>query len=422
MLQSKLAFKVEEINRRSLDANAAQSESVSIEEEKKQTDPEDVEQECIADDLADEDINPHFQEPLFVGMICTTSNSETDHGGYYRWILFVSSSHTEIQLPKSVASVTYTLHPTFKSAIRVRKYPPFFLDMQGWGVTVLRIGIRFKHDFVRSNLELNHMLSIDHSTTVTDVSDGSRTHFNEIFDFRKFKPFCDEVVAKKPSFVRKVKHRLKQNLLRTPAPLYFNDFYSTLPLFKSNLQKCLREVYQLDVPESIYHLIALFAVLHVPIQDVLPNQEVYIEDCRHSQITISAAKFNHLRLRRCHDVHISFRYILSKCELIECTNVTVECTENCYTYRFDACNHIDVSFLDPGSRISFLCFDSPNITLSCNGIRWKDDDAPLPSGSDDAAAADKYPACLQYEVPYDQGDKSRVSVRWRHSGGVGYTW
>ena len=117
------------------------------------------------------------------------------------------------------------------------------------------------------------------------------------------------------SFVKKAKHRLKRNLLRTPVPLYFKNFQLTLPTFVQMLENILASqpglshLAQLAIPRMVLEEIGSFAVFSRPLTNIMPNQEVYIEECQDSDVVIAAPKFNHLRLRRCSNMTVSFLFL-----------------------------------------------------------------------------------------------------------------
>lgn len=222
------------------------------------------------------------------------------------------------------------------------------------------------------------MLSVDALTSITCAETKQRNYHKHLFKYQHFKQFSNESMIAKASFVNKVKARLKRNLSKTPSPVYFDGFDGTLNDFKNMFKECiathseLSYLSKLNVPETILDVIGYFAVFAVSLFDIAPNQEVYIEDCKNSKIVIGTPKFNHLRLRRCNDVSITFPYIMSKCELIDCFNVRIICTRFCFTYRFDTSDNINVQFADPGSRVTFLCFNTPNVLFK--SVRWRSDE------------------------------------------------
>ena len=118
---------------------------------------------------------------------------------------------------------------------------------------------------------------------------------------------------------------------------------------------------------------------------------------------------------------------MSKVECIDCNDIEIICTGICFTYRVDNCNNIYIQVLDTGTRITFFTFDSPIVNLKCVGIQWAAFDN---DGNDDNEDEDdhdyndteKYPPSLSYTVPYEKGDKQRLSVRWRGQKTPGYTW
>eukprot|EP01083_Nonionella_stella_P152448 488686_1 len=432
MLQTKLAFKIEEIKRNAKGADDNSNtdmnnkEPTSETKDTEDTDNDKQQEQQEEDDASQEDLNPFFREPLYVGNLCLPSTTDK----YYRWIVFISTSPTQIEKPKSISSVSYTLHPTHPKPKRTQTNSPFFLDISGWGIFQIDIQIQFKHHFIRPSIDTAHMLSIDSPTCITCIEDGSRSCHATMFNYQHFKPFMNEQALDmaKISFVKKAKHRLKRNLMKTPAPIYFEGFRSTLPQFKSILKECiatdprLQHLYVLHIPEIIYDIIGYFAVFALSLYNIMPNQEVYIEECHNSEVVISAPKFNHLRLRKCSNVSIKFPYIMSKCELIECDNVNVICTGLCYTFRIDTSDHIHVEFLDPGSRVTFLCFSAPCVRLKCVGVQWHEAVSDMVEDDGDERKYDdlseyndkeKYPDVSMYDVPYEKGTKERLSVRWR---------
>ena len=118
---------------------------------------------------------------------------------------------------------------------------------------------------------------------------------------------------------------------------------------------------------------------------------------------------------------VVFPYIMSKLELIDCTNIDVICKSLCYTYRFDTSDQIRVQFPDPGSRVTFYCLETPNVHLTVDKVKWERPDTMDQSGDvveDDSKNEEDenmngYPDSLQYVVPYAKGDRQRLSVRWK---------
>eukprot|EP01084_Bolivina_argentea_P185184 319363_1 len=377
-----------------------------------------------------EDLNPFFSEPLYIGNLSLPSSTDK----YYRWIIFVTTSSSEIIKPKSISSVTYILHPTHPNPKQIKTKSPFFLDISGWGIFQIDIIITFKNNFIRGIIETSHMLSVDSPTSITCVENNARTYHKTLWKYKQFKQFANEINIGNVSFVKKVKHRLRKNLLRTPSPVYFEGFKLRLNEFKYILKKCV------DLPEIIYDIIGYFSVFYLELSDIMPNQEMYIEYCNNCDIIISANKFNHLRLRRCDNINITFPYIMSKCELIDCNNVNIICNKRCYTYRFDECNNINVQFIDPGTRVTFLCFNTPNVILNVSNIKWKEEPINrLDIYGDEIEAIkynkydenmdlikynneNKYPKTMMYCVPFEKGEKERISVRWRSDKNIEFSW
>eukprot|EP01083_Nonionella_stella_P198033 727501_1 len=137
-MQTKIAFKVDEINRKAKNKqnkpdNIPQNEEIktqSIETLQLPT----VETDNMSDNDNDskedekEDLNPFFSEPLYIGNLSLPSSTDK----YYRWIIFVTTSSSEIIKPKSISSVTYILHPTHPNPKQIKTKSPFFLDISGW--------------------------------------------------------------------------------------------------------------------------------------------------------------------------------------------------------------------------------------------------------------------------------------------------
>eukprot|EP00486_Rosalina_sp_Unknown_P008932 CAMPEP_0201589312 /NCGR_PEP_ID=MMETSP0190_2-20130828/165198_1 /ASSEMBLY_ACC=CAM_ASM_000263 /TAXON_ID=37353 /ORGANISM="Rosalina sp." /LENGTH=135 /DNA_ID=CAMNT_0048043205 /DNA_START=21 /DNA_END=425 /DNA_ORIENTATION=- len=133
-MQTKIAFKVDEINRKAKEQHTNDEVDdkaiikAQIEEEVKEENMEDDEKEEQEEEEEEQDVNPYFQEPLYIGNLSTSSSTER----YYRFILFVSTSEEKIHSSRSIASVTYILHPTFPDPKRTKTKAPFFLDISGW--------------------------------------------------------------------------------------------------------------------------------------------------------------------------------------------------------------------------------------------------------------------------------------------------
>jgi len=446
-MQTKLAFKVEEMKRQAEDGDVhLQRHIASVQEETAAV----VEIEHSEDDMDEKatnpssDINPFFREPLYVGNLCLSSTGDR----YYRWIIFVSTSDQDIVPPKSVSEVTYTLHPTYKDPVRKRTKSPFFLDIEGWGIFEIEVTIRFKNNFIRPFIETSHMISVDWPTTTTCIEDGSHQHHEHLFAYRQFKQFRNELISKNKSvsFVQKAASRLKRNLLRTPSPLYFNGFSGQIDDFRNTLKQCLCDerlsaLKELEIPDTILDEIGEFAVFCVPLDGIMPNQEVYIEQCSDSKVVIAAPKFNHLRLRQCSNMTVVFPYIMSKMELIDCVHIDIVCTLQCFTYRFDTSQHIRLRFPDPERRVTFYCLETPDVELTVDKVQWtrgdgvdhenqsdhgdgkedEDGDEDADKDGDGDGDEDAYPESVHYVVPYAKGDWQRVSARWRSAKAPEFT-
>lgn len=96
---------------------------------------------------------------------------------------------------------------------------------------------------------------------------------------------------------------------RTPSPQYFKGFKGTPSDFTSMLKQCLSDpqcsdLKSLDIPNDVYDVIAEYSIFWVALDRIMPNQEVYIEQCSDSNVVIAASKFNHLRMRQCRDMTV----------------------------------------------------------------------------------------------------------------------
>eukprot|EP01084_Bolivina_argentea_P116794 207450_1 len=369
--------------------------------------------------------NRYYNEPLFAGNLSMKSNGINNNPHFYRWILFLSTSNTDIVPPKTIKQVEYK----FKNGSEVIKEPPFFLESGSMGIFQLYIIITFKHNYIRSMMEVPYILSLNSPTTLIDItSTSTRVYIDKLFNYKKFGAYkyeeAQNTKANQTSFVKHIGSSLTKNLLRTPAPLRLKGYSMKLDEFKPMLQSVINsinELNKLSIPSNIYDIIGFFTVFHsfYPVTDLVQKQRCVIMDCNNCDIKISAPKFNHLLVKSCNNITIEFPYIFSQCELHQCSNIKIICKNILYSYRLDECKNVNIEFNDIQQRITFLCFETTNIILKANNIKYY-----RPNIEDDEQQVDKtlysdkqkYPDTKIYDVYNDQIVKeSRLNVRWRSS-------
>eukprot|EP01084_Bolivina_argentea_P102094 182947_1 len=363
----------------------------------------------------------YYHEPLYAGNLSMRSNGINGNTSLYRWILFVSASNREIQCSKTIKSVEYK----FKNGSEIVTAPPYFLESGSLGIFQLFIIIRFKNKYFRSEVEIPYILSLNSATTVTDITHASsRQYFTTLFDYKKFEQYQNEdnqMRALSPtSFVEHMGQRLRRNLERLPTPLRFVNFSMKLPEFKSMLQSVVSSIdalNRLNIPSSIFITIGFFVVFHplCAIDDLLPSQRCIINECNTCDIHISSRKFKNLLVKSSSHLSITFPYILSQCELHQCRNVTIVCSNILYSYRLDGCNNIHIMFNDPQQRVTFLCFESSNVTLTVKNIKYW-----VSHAEDEEQKEKEYVTGAMYSETKTfsvENEGERLNIRWRSDVG-----
>ena len=282
-----------------------------------------------------------------------------------------------------------------------------------------KVIITFKSNFIRTQIEVPCILSLSHPTKLSAIDSdgnvGSSQVFDHLFDYTKFEEYKNENMhndQKKASFVQHIGQRLKRNILRMATSLRFVGFSMTMKDFKAMMKIILISIQALNalnVPESILNVIGFYVLFHesAPISDLLQNQRCIIRDCRDCDVFISSPKFNHLMVRSCHNMSISFPHIISQCELFECSNITIRCSNILHHYRFDACTNVKVEFADFCKRVTFLCFESENVQLIAHEINWR----VGVNEEEEELDENEHLKTISYDVKSTK--EQRLNVRWR---------
>jgi transcription initiation factor IIF auxiliary subunit len=81
-------------------------------------------------------------------------NQKYEGDQWWRWSLWIEGSDEDLD---AIASVTYTLHPTFPDPIRTvtDRASKFQLRCSGWGIFLIPVEVRLKNG---QTIELEHQL------------------------------------------------------------------------------------------------------------------------------------------------------------------------------------------------------------------------------------------------------------------------
>ena len=118
--------------------------------------------------------NNNINEKIYLGNLHRYSEGTGTSGvsdNVHEWVLFLTTSVTDIIAPKTVKQVTYFLHKTFNPNTCLVKTAPYFLKKRGWGQFNVHAKIEFKSNYDRDDIILSYFLMFDNPKKYINIYD-----------------------------------------------------------------------------------------------------------------------------------------------------------------------------------------------------------------------------------------------------------
>ena len=128
--------------------------------------PEDVMRLCV--------LFAHYpvEDELYMGNLHKESRlkKRSEKRNTHTWAMFMSTSRHKLVPPRTIESVEYTLHSTFRRPKRDVSESPFRLACKGDGCFEVNAVIKFKPRYKKADIHCAHYLSFDVFAKLTQVS------------------------------------------------------------------------------------------------------------------------------------------------------------------------------------------------------------------------------------------------------------
>jgi len=200
-------------------------------------------------------------ENLFIGNLWKWRDSSPEATNRHCWIMFVSTTPSDIIPPTTVKSVKYELHPSYIHNKLTMNQSPFILRRCGWGTFTIGAKISFKNN--RKTIFVKYPLQFGVPLTSMSLQDNSQIYTDKLANVDEI---LKRVDRKSPvafnSFVSKTGPILQRHLENLKPPIVLEDFSQT-PETVVEIVGMFFDAYGLQLPEEILRMIVDFSAPYV---------------------------------------------------------------------------------------------------------------------------------------------------------------
>jgi len=295
------------------------------------------------------------EEDLFIGNLWKFRKQEANADKESRrckhlWVMFLSTSPTDIIPPKTVKSVEYQLHPTYVIDKLTKNRPPFILRRSGWGRFNVGVRIIFKNN--RNSIFVWYPLQFEVPLASMSLSDQRQ--------FRRHKVDFDKIISRfdktpppdiKP-YVKTMGEKLNRHMRKLPRALILTDFNQT-PETVVEIMGLFFQAYGLPMPEEILQLLVAYSTLHF--LSLNAHQALVIKNCSGISIKLKN-KGKQVSISNCKDIKLEVEDLINFVEIFNSENVevTVIGDTGVNSYKLEQSSDIRIRFRDDSSMITFI--------------------------------------------------------------------
>jgi len=295
------------------------------------------------------------EEDLFIGNLWkyrkkTANVNEETRRCKHLWVMFLSTSPTDIIPPQTVKSVEYQLHPTYVIDKLTKNQSPFILRRSGWGRFDIGVRIIFKNN--RNSMFVQYPLQFHTPLATMSLSDQRQ--------LKKYNVDIDKILTRfdksRPCNIKPVVKimgaMLNRHLRKLPRALILTGFNQT-PETVVEIMGLFFQAYGLPMPEEILQLLVAYSTLHV--LSLNAHQAVVIKNCHGISIQLKD-KGKQVSISNCKDINLQVENLINFLEVFDSENVdvTVIGDTGVNSYKLEKSSNIRIRFRDDASMITFI--------------------------------------------------------------------
>jgi len=296
------------------------------------------------------------QEELFIGNLWryrkqAPKASEESRRCKHIWVMFLSTSPTDIIPPETVKSVEYQLHPTYVIDKLTKNKSPFILRRSGWGRFDIGVRIIFKHD--RNTIFVQYPLQFNVPLASMSLSDQRQFYKKYDVDIDKIlKRFDKNSPSNVNSFVKKTGQTLDRHLRKLKPHLILENFNQT-PETVVEIVGLFFQAYSLAMPEEILQLLVAYSTLYF--LRLNAHQALIIKNCHGISIQLRN-KGKQVLISNCTDLNLEVDDLINFVDVFDCQNVEIKVIGDIgvNSYKLENSSDIRIRFRDDSSMITFI--------------------------------------------------------------------
>jgi len=294
-------------------------------------------------------------ERLFVGNLWKYRElgrdaTERNRLNKHCWILFVSSSPTEVTPTITVKSVEYELHPSYVTNRPTVKRPPFLLRRFGWGVFDITVKITLRNKRI---LVVEYPLQFGTPLVAKAVQGNEQFYKNATVNVSEIlEKFWKRKKPAENSFVYKTGQMLNRHIMRLEPPIRLHDFNQT-PETIVKIMAMFCEAYCLRMPEEILQLVVAYST--PCFLRVNAHQAIVFQNCYGISVEL-IGKGKQVLIDACEDFSLKVKDLINFVEVYNSKkiNVTVTGEIGVPTHKIENTRNLKIRFRENSSIITFI--------------------------------------------------------------------
>jgi len=313
-----------------------------------------------------------LSEDLYIGNLHQLSTGPQRNN--HCWTMFISSSPTDVVVPKTVKSVTWHLHETFNPRRVKVSEPPFYLSRRGWGYFEIRADIHLKREFypnfgsdsiivqaahtlffgsplmthhIQSNMpylvlspQLQQLLDTQHDRTSLQSAlrrrVAARRVRRQIERHNRRRSAQNQAPEENPdekSDEKEDEEEEEQDRItkQFASEIVFQDF----TLNQQQMRDLLTDMFE-DAPICVLDCITEYGALPMKLDsDDLKDSRVVLDGCWFFEMQVASSL--EIVIRNCGDCALVTEDVDRMIRVYNSNNVAIKCMGQCTSYRFEQC-------------------------------------------------------------------------------------